>query len=203
MEYNVAKQKYCDYYTDASICKIDYQENLNTIKTEMDTIFNNEINNLSQMCNFYSTTINNLQNTYDYYLSLEVKNNILKDQVVDGNTLLITNDRKNYYGDQEISNLTFWNTIYTVIYYILFVILIIILFFNKQFTWKYKLFIILGFSIITIYIFNKIISYLYNKLKNVNIDKSHITASNSSLTNNINQLNQVNKDLLNYDYNTK
>lgn len=133
--------------------------------------FNAETDTVYSEIQTFSKLENNLKYVYDLYYNLEKENDELYISFKDSSSDILTNERKTYYEDQGISNLSLWYYVLLVIYIIFaicFAILSVV--YPSSFGWKYRLaicvcLIILPF--ISAYLLDLILvifSYIYSYL---------------------------------------
>jgi hypothetical protein len=139
--------------------------------------FNNSVDTVATNISSYSTNLQNLTNIELLYNNLLKENSELYIELKDSNSDILTNERKTYYEDQGISNLSMWYYVLLVIY-IVFIVCFAILtvIYPSSFNWKYKLALLIFFIIlpfISAYLLDLLLvtlRYIYSYLpKNANL----------------------------------
>lgn len=133
--------------------------------------FNTEANSVANQITTYSALNDNLKYVELLYNDLLEENTELAIILKDSSSDILTNERKTYYEDQGISNLSVWYYVLLVVY-IVFVVCYAILcvIYPSSFTWKYKLAILIVFILlpfISAYLLEvilAILSYIYSYL---------------------------------------
>lgn len=149
----------------------------NASSTNFQEKFNNAVDKTATLISNYSTNLENLKNVELLYNNLVEENTELYISLKDTSSDILTNERKTYYEDQGITNLSLWYYILLVIY-IVFVVCyaVLVVVYPSSFNWKYKLaflifFIVLPF--ISAYLLDFILvifNYIYSYLpKNANL----------------------------------
>lgn len=169
-QYQIAKQNYYTFvsgqngYDDmiegelqekaeliANNFKDDYDDKINKIKTQLDT---------------YNGILINFRNIVDLYKQYKIENNGLTKQLKEEANDILTNERKTYYQDQEISSLNNYYYYFLLTLYIIVVICYAIfsLIYPSQFNWKVRLFLLVLFLVlpfISTFLLGKIIWLIY------------------------------------------
>lgn len=115
------KERYSSEIKAIAISSIqDHKKNINEIKNDISD-YESEI--------IYSSKLRNLMN------NVMAENELLRENINDYKSEINTNDRKTFYEDQQIQNLSRWRSIIIVLFWIIFAVLCINILLLKQ---KYK-----------------------------------------------------------------
>jgi hypothetical protein len=115
------------------------------IGAEYQKIFDKVVNDTQHIINMLSSNSKNYKNSTSYDVWLEKTNTKLDRNVKDTINEVTTNDRKSYYDNQEIDNLTNWYKLYYYLYiFILIVYFVCIWVVDSSFNFKIIVAIFLG-----------------------------------------------------------
>jgi hypothetical protein len=78
------------------------------ITSKFNDNFKNDAKIIHSKINSYDSISNNVKNILELYKKYKVENTILKKQMNDKSSDVLTNERKTYYENQDIDNLKFW-----------------------------------------------------------------------------------------------
>lgn len=120
-----------DYYNDVMTEKyvIDVQSDADTRLKE----HKNRISDLKSAAANYSSSVKYDERMHEFLVKLINENKSLRKKIEKLKATTITNDRKTYYEEQQISSLSFWIKIMKYLYWIIFILLCVKIFINKNF----------------------------------------------------------------------
>jgi hypothetical protein len=169
-EFQVAKQNYYTYVTGQNGYNEMIEEEL---KQKADVIiqtfkqnYQDEINKIKSQLDTYNGLLVNFKNVVDLERKYNRENEQLYNELKNNTNDILTNERKTYYEDQEISSL---NAYYYYIFWIIYIVVVLCLigfsiFYPSQKSWKGKLALIIIFILlpfISTWILGKIIFIAY------------------------------------------
>ena len=194
-EIEVLKQKYLDaqtnkltapqniidaekaYYTYAegtaaydAIRTKELQDKANALVQLMQKIFIEELYNIGQLIKMYNILVIDSGNTLELYNDYEASIEELNDDITNEKSSVVTNDRKTYYENQEITGLKFWQILLFWIYYILVFVFFIGIFFadsSYSFMKKFGIFILLAFYPLYAGLISKGIMWIIHKVMGI------------------------------------
>ena len=105
------------YYND--MLEKELKQKAAQITQEITNKFKEETDNAYTMNAYYNTDIINSQNTKELYEEYLKKNAKLEKAIKDSHGDVLTNDRKTYYENSKIDEITTWNKFLRIGYYIL------------------------------------------------------------------------------------
>ena len=169
-QYQQAKQNYYTYVSGENGYKEMMESEYNTaadlIASEFKENYDIEISKINTQIDTLNSILINYSNVVDFYNKYKKENKTLSKQLKDETNDILTNERKTYYEDQQISSLNgYYYYILLVIYVIVVICFTVFLFiYPSQFSFIRKimflfLFIILPF--ISTWILGSIIYILY------------------------------------------
>jgi hypothetical protein len=139
----------------------------NKIVQELSSKFNEQLDNTKTLFAYYSSSVENTNNTLELYNEYLAKNKNMETKVKDSTSDILTNDRKTLYETEAHEKLDTWNKVFKWLYGVLVFMVIISLYFTEMdlSLWKKILIgiIVIVYPIIIGYILNTI----YQKYKNV------------------------------------
>ena len=139
----------------------ELQQKAKLIITTFKTNFSDGIEKSKENYNTYSGLLLNFAHIVELYKKLVKENTILSLQLKNKTSDVLTNDRKTYYEDQSIDNLSFYHTIIMVIYIIFLIGFAVSIFVFPSTSSKGSLLGILVFFIIYPFICVKIFTFVY------------------------------------------
>jgi len=165
---NQVETSYKNYltYSKGDTAYNEYQENelqqkAKLIVTTFKTNFSDGIEKSKENYNTYSGLLLNFAHIVELYKKLVKENTILSLQLKNKTSDVLTNDRKTYYEDQSIDNLSFYHTIIMVIYIIFLIGFAVSIFVFPSTSSKGSLLGILVFFIIYPFICVRIFTFIY------------------------------------------
>lgn len=169
-QYEEARQK---YYTSVSgktkyneMIEEELNEKANLIINTYYDLFSEELNKIKSQIETYNSIVINFNNVADLDKQYKTENKYLFTQIKEESNDVLTNERKTYYEDQEITSL---NEYYYYIFYTIYIITVICYsFFLVKYQSTYslvkKIIIIIAFITLPFYstlVFGKIIQIIY------------------------------------------
>lgn len=169
-QYQAAKQNYYKYVSGEDgyneMMENEYKQQAKLYIQEFKTKYNEEVGKINTQINTLNGITINYSNVVDLYNQYKKENTTLSKQLKDETNDILTNDRKTYYQDQQITSLnSFYYYILLVIYVIVVICFIIFsLIYPSQFSFINRLLLIAFFVIIpfiSTWILGKIIFIIY------------------------------------------
>lgn len=143
------------------------EEDANKIIKSLSSKFNEQLENIKTLFAYYSSSVENTNNTLELYNEYLEKNKNMETKVRDSNSDILTNDRKTFYESEAHAKLDIWHKIFKWLYGVLAFIVIISLYFTEMdlALWKKSIIgiIIIVYPVIIGYILN----IIHEKYKNV------------------------------------
>lgn len=169
-EYQVAKQNYYTFVSGQSgydeMIEKELKQNAELTTKIFKENYDNKINNIKTLLDTYNGTLINFRNIFDLYKKYKKENIILSKQLKEDTNDILTNERRTYYQDQEITSLNNYYYYFLLTIYIVVVICYVIfsLIYPSQFSFIFRfvlfiIFLILPF--ISTWILGKIIWLVY------------------------------------------
>lgn len=130
-KFEVAQKKYVTYVNGADgynqLKEKQLTEQANKIVDKFKNVAENLIDNIKDRVTLYKNLIANVRNVLDLYKKYKIENIELTKELKDDTNDLLTNDRKTYYKDQEISSLSgYYYYALLILYAMTFVYLILL-----------------------------------------------------------------------------
>jgi hypothetical protein len=131
-------------YTKGESAYNDYNEARLTkqakgIATSMQTSFNENAKNTSEMIQQYSGLLNNYEYIVELYNNYLIKNKELEKEIKKMDSDVLTNNRKTYYEDQQIDVLNSYYWLFLILYMIIWILFILFIFVFPSRLTKFKL----------------------------------------------------------------
>ena len=139
----------------------ELQEKAKTIVSTFKSNFSDGIQNAKEYYDTYSGLLLNYAHVVELYEKLLKENNALELELKNKTSDILTNDRKTYYEDQSIDNLSFYHKIIMIIYIIFLIGFAVSIFLFPSETSKKTLLVILVFFIIYPFICVRIFKFFY------------------------------------------
>lgn len=144
------------------------QDDANKIVQELSSRFNQELDNTKTLFAYYSSSIENTNNTLELYNEYLDKNKNMERKVRDSNSDILTNDRKTFYETEAHAKLDTWNKVFKWIYSILGFMVIISLYFTERELSLWKKIVIGIIVIIYPMVIGYILKFIYKKYTTIN-----------------------------------
>lgn len=169
-QYELAKQNYYTYISGQNgyndMIEGELKEKAELISEKFKENYNDEISKIKVQIETYDGILINYRNIIDLYKQYKKENIYLSKQLKDEMNDVLTNERKTFYEDQEISSLNkYYNYILLVIYIIVVICFVIFsLIFPSQTSFKTRILLLILFIIlpfISTWILGKIIYISY------------------------------------------
>lgn len=164
-QYQTAKQNYYTYVSGQNgyndMLENELKEKANIIVTEFKNNFANELSKTNVQLDSYNGLLINFRNIVDLFKQYVTENNKLQKQLKDDANDVLTNERKTFYEEQQISSLDGWYHYIILVIYILTVICFIIfsLIYPTQTSLKVRLLLVIAFILLP-FISSWILSYV-------------------------------------------
>jgi hypothetical protein len=169
-QYDIAKKEYYTYVDGQSgynqMMEQEYTNDSEIKSNDFKTKFKEQLNESKSLLGTYESILMNYNNVVELYLQYQKENFYLYKQYKTDTNDTLTNERKTYYEDQNISSL---NNVYKYVLLIIYCIVVIcyIIFFimyPSQMSWKIRLLLLLFFialPFVSTFLLGKIIQLIY------------------------------------------
>lgn len=143
------------------------EEDANKIVKNLLSRFNEELNNTKTLFAYYSSSVENTNNTLELYNEYLAKNKYMEKKVRDSNSDILTNDRKTFYESEAHAKLDTWYKIFKWLYRVLALLVIISLYFTEMDILLWKKIVIGIIVIVYPTIIGYILNIIYEKYKKI------------------------------------
>lgn len=150
------------------------EEDANKLVNQLSSKFNEDVNNTKTLFAYYSSSLENTNNTLELYNEYLAKNKDMEKKVRDSNSDILTNDRKTFYETEAHEKLETWNKVFKWFYGILCFMVIISLYFTEMELSLWKKIAIAVIVIVYPMIIGYILNTIYEKYQKIksNIPKN-------------------------------
>jgi hypothetical protein len=169
-QFDIAKKEYYTYVDGQSgynqMMEQEYTNNSEQISNTFKQNFNDEINKVKSLLDTYGGILINFRNVVDLYTQYKEENAYLYKKYKTDTNDTLTNERKTYYEDQNITSLqSFYKYILIIIYVIVVICYVVFsLMYPSQTSWKIRILLFILFvalPFISSFILGKLIQLLY------------------------------------------
>lgn len=169
-QFDIAKKEYYTHVDGQSgynqMMEQEYTNNSEQISNTFKQNFNDEINKVKSLLDTYGGILINFRNVVDLYTQYKEENAYLYKKYKTDTNDTLTNERKTYYEDQNITSLqSFYKYILIIIYVIVVICYVVFsLMYPSQTSWKIRIILFILFvalPFISSFILGKLIQLLY------------------------------------------